>query len=123
MLKEPDQKFLQKRRGYVKSWNIVGTILLLCLLAVAGWLFVTVPELVNPVYVQTELKNESIEISKLQLMAAMLPIVVVLCFVLTGSVIFFGFVTFANERQYLRIIDELNVVSETTKSSESRKDV
>lgn len=106
-MNDSDRRFLQRRRRLARSWNLVGAMLLLVLAALTATLFFRVPFLANPLYVIDLLKDGNLERSTMELMAFMLPIVVLLCLAVTAVTVVFGFAFFSNERRYLAIIDAL----------------
>ena len=107
MIDEKDLDFLKKRRFFARWWNVVGSIMLTVFLGMMVWLFVRVPNFINPFHVIEQLKADTLQESTLVVMAAMLPIMVLGLFLVMCTVIALVFVAFANERRYLRIIKEL----------------
>ena len=105
MLSEKDIQFIEKRRWFARKWNLVGSLLLVCLGILFFWLFIKSPNLVNPYYVISGIKEGTIEQETLTLMAVMLPVVTLMCFAIMIIVLLFGFAIFTNEKHYLRIID------------------
>lgn len=103
-LSEKDQRFLAKRIRLVRAWRYVGTILLFMLPGLGLWLFLSKPLLSNPFVVMTLLKNNAISESTMVLMAAMLPVAVLMCIALAVAVVLFAFAAFSNEKKYLQII-------------------
>ena len=106
-LTEKEQLFLEKRTRMTKLWLIIGTVLMLLIIAVMVHLFMSSPFLINPFYVFRGITSESIPASTLTLMAAILPIVTVILFVSVIIMIALGFVIFSNEKQYQNIIKRL----------------
>lgn len=106
-MNDSDRQFLQRRRRLARSWNWVGAALLVLLAATAATLYFRVPLLANPLYVIGLLREGNLEPANMELMAVILPIVFLLCLVVTAVTVGFGFATFANERRYLAIIDDL----------------
>ena len=107
MIDEKDLEFIKKRSFFVRWWNVVGSIMLAVLGVMALWLFVKVPNLINPLHVIEQLKAGTLQQSSLVVMAGMLPIVVLGLLLVCCAVIGFGFAVFGNERRYLRIIEEI----------------
>lgn len=107
MLDEKDAEFLRKRKRFASSWNFVGSVMLLVLLAMLCWLFVRTPSLVNPYHAARLLSEGAGDRAVTGIMAGMLPIALLALFGVTGTVILYGFAVFANERRYHRIIDGL----------------
>ncbi len=99
--------FLSKRRRQVRYWQFVGALLIVIPLGLLAWLYVRMPLLANPFEVASRINSEAIPATSLVLMAAMLPMVVLLCFFLVLVVVIFVFSAFSKEKIYLRIIDSL----------------
>lgn len=107
MKKTSDAQFLDKRRRFVRTWNLVGTALLAALAALTAWLFTASPSLVNPPQVAAEIARGALPQSTLELMAGLLPVVVLMLLGVTALVVMVGFAVVATERRYLRIIEDL----------------
>lgn len=75
------------------------------ILGLTVWLVLTKPLLANPFAVLSQLKDNALPQSTLTLMAAILPVAVLICLLLAFAVILFAFAVFANEKKYLDIID------------------
>ncbi len=97
-------RFLEKRARFVQAWPMVGWILLCLIIGLGGFLFVFSPRLANPFLVLSELEGHSIPESSLSLMAALLPISVLMCLGLAVIIILFAFVAFRNEKQHIKVI-------------------
>ena len=108
MIDEQELDFLKKRSFFARWWNVVGSMMLAVFIGMMVWLFIRVPNFINPLQVIEQLKEGTIHQGTLVVMAAMLPIMVLGLFLVLCTVIGFVFVAFANERRYLRIIKELN---------------
>jgi hypothetical protein len=105
MLDEKDLEFIKKRSFFARWWTVVGIVMLAVLGVMALWLFVKVPNLINPLHVIEQLKAGTLQQSSLVVMAGMLPIVVLGLLLVCCAVI--GFAFFSNERRYLRIIKDM----------------
>lgn len=101
-LSDKESQFIIQRTKLIQTWHPVGIFILVVLLAFCGWLFA-----VNPFIVIFRLKNDSIPFPTLTLMASFLPIAVLMCFFLVFIIILFLFVSFANEKKYLNIIQKI----------------
>jgi Ca2+/Na+ antiporter len=112
MLNEKDLEFIKKRSFFARWWNVVGSVMLAVLVGMALWFFVRVPNFINPFHVIDQLQSGTLQQSTLVVMAAMLPIVVLGLLLVCCTVIGFGFAVFANERRYLRIIEEMQKAEE-----------
>ncbi len=106
-LSQTQQEFLEKRRKLVRSWPAIGLMLLIGMVATLLWLWLQQPMLINPFEVVDRLESGSIENSTVTLMAVMLPLVFLVCFVLLMIVVIFAYAAFANEKKHLAIIDIL----------------
>ena len=115
MIDEKDLEFIKKRSFFVRWWNVVGSIMLAVLGVMALWLFVKVPNLINPLHVIEQLKAGTLQQSSLVVMAAMLPIVVLGLLLVCCAVIGFSFAFFSNERRYLRIIGKIQKLGDRRK--------
>jgi hypothetical protein len=107
MLTEKDQEFLARRSKFIRAWPVVGGMLICLLIGFSIWLFLFRPLLANPFFVFSELKSQSIVPSNLSLMAGLLPVVVLMCLVLTLIVLIFAFVAFATEKRHSAVIQRL----------------
>jgi uncharacterized membrane protein len=111
---QDDSGFLRHRRRLVGLWKLAGPLMLLVLLVFLGWLFVWSPNLVNPYAVANKLSNGEIERSTLELMALILPVSILMNIGITAVMIGFGFAMVANERRYLKIIDQQKSIADST---------
>jgi hypothetical protein len=100
-----EQRFLTKRARLVRTWPVVGAVLLTLLIALGLWLFLSRPMLANPFVVFARLESGSVPESQLVLMAAMLPVVVLLCIFVAITVVLFAFAVFSTEKRYLKLIE------------------
>ena len=107
LLAENDLAFLQMRRRFLRFWKIAGVSTLVFLVALFSWLYFKVPNLVNPFHVQRQIESNALTPSALKVMAALMPLMMVLAFFLSVAIILFGFLAYANENRYLRILDSL----------------
>jgi hypothetical protein len=107
LLPENDVAFLQMRRRFLRFWKIAGFSTLAFLSALFFWLLFKVPNLVNPFHVQRQIESNALTPSALKVMAVLMPLMMSLAFFLAAAIILFGFYAYANEQQYLRIIDSL----------------
>lgn len=114
-----EMRFLTRRRRLVRTWPLVGAVLLCLITGLAAWLFLTRPLLANPFTVISMLKGNSIPASTLALMAGLLPIAVLTCMILVLVMVLFAFASFVNEKKYLAMIQRIvgrTVVCEADKS-------
>ena len=100
-------EILRKRRLMVDSWPYIGPVLVAALLILVGMLWLTAPMFVNPFAVMDRLQADSLDITTLQTMAIMLPIVfTVLCIVVLVMITFL-YATYKKEKRYLDLIEQL----------------
>ena len=106
-LTDHEKKFLAKRMKLIRAWPLIGVVLLVLVTGLGIWLFLYRPLLANPFVVLSSLGNQSLEVSNLTLMAAMLPIVVLTCLVLTLVMVIFTFAALRNEKKHIAVIQRL----------------
>ena len=102
--KQSDSEFLQHRKQLNSVWGSIIPLLIGVLVILYGFLWFTAPMLVNPFAVMNRLQADTVDITTLQTMAVMLPMVFgLLCAVMLVLV---GFVhqTIKTERRYQSII-------------------
>lgn len=116
-----DVKFIEKRRKLVRWWNLVGLAMFAGLATFVAWMFSAQPRLVNPLHVVGELEAGTISQSTIEIMAAMLPVVVLGLLIMTGVMISFAFAMIGNERRYLKVIDQLTEQAGTSDSVDTKK--
>ncbi len=119
MLTEKDQEFLARRSKFIRTWPFVGGTLVCLLMGLGIWLFLFRPLLANPFFVLSGLKSQSIVASNLSLMAGLLPVVVLMCLVLTLIILIFAFVAFANEKRHMAVIQRLVCASSDNRLDET----
>jgi len=107
MLTDVDRTWLERRRRLTRTWTPVGVLLVLLLLGGAALAARTAPLLFNPLAVTARLRDGRMDPRTLELMAAMLPVVMLMCLAIALAVLAFAFVAFRNERRYLRIMAAL----------------
>jgi len=109
-MKEGDLIFLKRRKRFADSWNLVGTFILIVLCLLFLVLLRISPYLVNPFHVIRQIAAGNIEQRTLELMACLLPVLVLKLFAVIVLFIIYGFAIFADEKRYQRIISsELNI--------------
>ena len=112
-LETSDLRFIQKRRRLVRSWNLVGSVTFAGLVAFVAWMFWSQPRLINPLHVVNELEAGGISQATLEIMAVLLPMVVLAVFLVLAMMLGFTFAMIGNERRYLRMIDRLAAQADT----------
>lgn len=103
-LTDEDRRFLAKRIQLVRAWPYVGAMLLALPVGLSVWLWLSVPLLIDPLFAMTRLSSDALPESTMALMAAMLPVAVLLCLALALAAVLFVFAAFSNEKKYLQII-------------------
>lgn len=119
MLTEKQQRFLAKRRPFVRAWPVVGTLILVVVFALSAYLFWASPRLMNP-YAALQRVQEKRFPTEHMVPTVLLPCVMVMFVSMFMIFVLFLFVSFGNEKKYLEIIDQLQQPSETqTNTNES----
>ena len=111
-----DLAFVKRRSALVRRWPVVAWAMLAGIVVVFGFLLYSSPLLVNPWEVASRIKAETLATPTLTLMAALLPIVFLSCFVLLVALILFQFAAMANERRLLGIIASLDDEAESERT-------
>ena len=106
-LTNSDLDFLVKRARLVRSWSYVGIFIISFLILFSGWLFMTKPLLANPFFVLSSLNDNSIALPTLHFMAVLLPVFFLMSIFITILAVVFAFVSFSNEKRYLKIIQKM----------------
>lgn len=105
---EPSERaFVEKRAGFAKSWPPVGLASIGLLLGLAAWLWLSAPVLVDPWFVLDGLESGAFSEGTIRLMAAMLPVVVLLCLLVVLVSLLLAFAVFSNERRLIALIRRL----------------
>lgn len=107
MMDEQQQLFWERRNRLLNAWKFVGPLLLLSIVGLLLWFYLRNPLLVNPFEIATRLDNETLQQSTLVIMAVMLPIMFLACFVLLLAIIGLMYAAFFNEKKYRQIINKL----------------
>jgi hypothetical protein len=104
----PSQKqldYLDRRRKLLNLWRFAGPFLLFVIFALVLYLKIYTPLLIDPYEVLSRLEAGAIEQSSLELIAILLPVMVIMICVLLIAFVFFIYAAFSNERKYLAIIN------------------
>jgi hypothetical protein len=107
-LDDSDLSFIRRRSALVRRWPVAAWAMLAGIVAVLGFLLYRSPLLVNPWEVASRIEAETVAAPTLALMAALLPVVFLSCFVLLVALVLFQFAAMTNERRLLRIIASLD---------------
>lgn len=106
-LSDKECAFIEKRRAYIRVWPVVAWSLLLGLVAVAAYLYLKTPLLVNPAAVMDQLGAGTLENSTLIAMAAILPIAMLMSIGTVTFMLLYCCVAMRNERRLIEAIDAL----------------
>ncbi|WP_200382724.1 hypothetical protein [Thiococcus pfennigii] len=77
------------------------------LFGLAAWLWLSAPVLVDPWFVLDGLASGAFSEGTIRLMAAMLPVVVLLCLLVVLVSLLLAFAVFSNERRLIALIRRL----------------
>lgn len=108
ILAEHHQRFILRRRKLLRTWRVVGPVLLLLLIIVGVIMFFNYPLMFNPYEAIERLEAGTLENSTLQLMALLLPIAMLMLFFMLVVVVLFSFAAMGNDKKYLAIIQDLH---------------
>ena len=104
----PQYEYLEKRKKLTSAWRFVGPALLLAILGLAMWIYLRSPLLINPYEAISRMETGHIEKSTLEMMATVLPIVMIIVFLLLLSIVGIMYAAFSKEKKYMEIIGKLN---------------
>jgi hypothetical protein len=102
---EGEAAFLARRQRLTRWWTPVGWSLLIGIGGMLGWMSWRTPLLVNPQLVIASLEQDAIPQSTLRLMAGLLPVAWLLCFLLLAALVLCQFAAISTEKRLLRIIE------------------
>jgi hypothetical protein len=98
--------FIEERKKLLRSWRFVGPFLLGTIIALALFVYITTPLLIDPFGTASRLNAGEIPFSTLRMSTLLLPIlfwsVLVLLIAIVGALHF----AFANEKKYLAILEQ-----------------
>ncbi len=103
-LSEAELLFVKKREQLTKYWPAFAVGILLLLAALACWLWLKTPYLLNPWAVGVALENGTLPEATMALMAVMLPIVMLMFLLFASAVVVLLFVGFCNERRLIQLL-------------------
>jgi len=98
--------YLAKRARLLSLWRWIGPLSLLAVVGLAAWIFFTSPLLINPYEIATRIESGTIDQSTLEMMAVLLPLVIIFIFILLVSIIAIMHAALSIERRYMRLLDE-----------------
>ena len=102
-----DKGFIEKREKRAKYWPFFGIASLAAIVAYGAWLWLRVPYLIDPWHTIEQLEAGQLSESTMAVMAAMLPLVVMLLLGVVFVVVLLWFVPFRNERRLIRMVRQL----------------
>ena len=108
MPSQREQAWIESRRRMVRRWPLVGAACLLALLALAVTVWWRTPLLIDPWGVAARLTAGTLDEGMLMLMAALLPVVVLMPFGVVLVLLLFVGVSFSNERRLLDMVERLS---------------
>ena len=108
IINKEDIRFIAKRARLVKSWPFVGSAMLCVILGGTIWLFLYKPLIANPFAVLSMLKEASIPLSTLNVMAGLYPLLFLMCIFLIIVIVLLMFMAISIERKYMSIIQRIN---------------
>lgn len=101
------QDFIIRRVKMLKTWPIALTAVLLGFIGLCVYLYIRVPQMVDPMHVAEKIENKEFEVETLQTMALMLPVVFLILIAVMFALIIFVHIGMMKERKYLKIIDAM----------------
>jgi hypothetical protein len=105
MPSEAQQQFLRNRRLFIAAWRSISPLLTSALLIFIVMLLLTAPMFLNPFSVIARLRADTLDLTTLQTMAMMLPIIFILLCVALLLLIFQTYRSCKREKQYLLLIE------------------
>ena len=100
--------FVNQRERFARYWPLAGSLILLLLTGLVLWLWLTAPHLINPWAVADGLAAGALPKETTQMMAALLPVVVLMLCFFAFVVTLLLFAAFANERRLVRLVRRLD---------------
>ena len=104
LLTPKEVAYLERRMRLIRAWPWMGGVMLGVLALGAGWLWLNLPQMVNPWWVFDRIQSGELPVSSLTLMAAMLPVLVLLCLLLLIALMLFVFAALRNEHRLMRFM-------------------
>ena len=100
-------EFLRKRRGFIAAWSSIGPVLVGGLLIFIVTILLAAPMFLNPLSVIARLRTDTLDLTTLQTMAMMLPVVFMLLCLILLLLIVQTYRSCKREKQYLLLTDQL----------------
>lgn len=107
MLSAVDERFLDRRRTFVRLWPAVGTGMALLTVGFWGYLLLRRPLLANPFHLMHALERHAVSGATLVILALVGSLMVLVTGVLLLVFVALAFAAIANERRLLAMIDRL----------------
>ncbi|MES2625510.1 MAG: hypothetical protein V4628_09535 [Pseudomonadota bacterium] len=106
-LTDVQHEFLRKRRTFVAAWSSIGPLLTAGLLIFVVTMLLAAPMFLNPFAVIQRLRTDTLDLTTLQTMAMMLPVIFILLCVTLLLLILQTYRGCRRERQYLQLTEQL----------------
>ena len=106
-LSDRESRFVARRARLIRYWPWPGGVLLLALAAGVTWLWFEVPLFINPWATIAALEQDTLPVTTMGAMAAMLPLVVLAALVLLVTLLLITFAALGNEKRLLQIVRRL----------------
>jgi hypothetical protein len=101
------REFLRKRRVFIAAWSSIGPVLVGGLLIFMIAMLLTAPMFLNPLAVIVRLRAGTLDLTTLQTMAMMLPVVFMLLCLTLLLLIVQTYRSCKREKHYLLLTDQL----------------
>jgi uncharacterized membrane protein len=108
LMNSEDEAFLKKREKMIKTWPFVGVAIIIMFLGLAMHFFISVPRMINPIQVFSELNSGTIPETSLVIMTAMVPILNLTIIVMMVVFVLLAWKFFSHEKRYHKIIANLS---------------
>jgi len=106
-LNTAQREFIKKRRIFIAAWNSIGPVLIGGLLIFIVTMLMTAPMFLNPLAVIARLRAGTLDLTTLQTMAMMLPVVFMLLCLTLLLLIVQTYRSCKREKQYLLFTDQV----------------
>jgi hypothetical protein len=112
-LSPADKAFVERREKRGKSWPWLGVIALAMVAAYGVWLWVKMPQLINPWWVSERIEAGTLSESTMGVMAVMLPFVMAAFVAFLFIVVLLWFIPFFHERRLIQMVRRLEAGQES----------
>jgi len=110
-MNKTEQVFIKQRQKRINKWSIIFIPLIAIIVLNVLWLFMKVPNFINPSVIVNEITAQVVKQSRLETMAVFLPIVVILFYILLFVIVGILFLSMRLEKKYLKIINKLKALN------------